>query len=117
QMAAAFAGYLAGDRFVVLSAGSEPAPEINPDMVRVMQEKGLDLAFLRPRSLEEVLESASVDLIVTMGCGEVCPMVPGARRTDWDLPDPAGQPIEFMRQVRDRIEEGVRGLVSYETSA
>ncbi len=85
-------------------------------MVRVMQEKGLDLAFLQPRSLEQALESASVDLIVTMGCGEVCPMVPGARRTDWDLPDPAGQSIEFMRDLRDRVEERVRDLLSAETS-
>ncbi|MFW6055531.1 MAG: NAD(P)H-dependent oxidoreductase [Thermodesulfobacteriota bacterium] len=117
QMAAAFAGYLAGDRFEVLSAGSEPAAEINPDTVRVMQEKGLDLAFFRPRPLPEALESASVDLIVTMGCGEVCPVVPGARRLDWDLPDPAGRSIEFMRETRDRIEEMVRELVSAETSA
>ena len=113
QMAAAFARHLAGDRFEVLSAGSEPTGAVNPDMLQVMQEIGLDLAFLRPRPLDEALnESPSLDLIVTMGCGESCPVVPGAAVLEWDLPDPAGQPIAFMRETRDRIRERVEQLIA-----
>ena len=113
QMAAAFVRHLAGDRFEVLSAGSEPAGALNPDMLQVMQEIGLDLAFLRPRPLDEALdECPSPDLIVSMGCGEACPVVPGATVQDWDLPDPAGQPIEFMRETRENIKERVERLIA-----
>ncbi len=113
QMAAAFARQLAGDRFEVLSAGSEPAGAVNPDVLKVMQEIGLDLAFLRPCPLNEALnESPTLDLVVSMGCGEACPIVPGATVQDWDLPDPAGQSIEFMRETRDRIKERVERLIA-----
>lgn len=112
QMAAAFARHLAGDRFEVLSAGSEPAGAVNPDMLQVMQEIGLDLAFLRPRPLDDALEETpSVDQIVSLGCGEACPSVPGAGVLDWDLPDPAGHSIEFMRETRDRIKKRVEELI------
>ena len=111
QMAGAFAQHLAGDKFEVSCAGSEPAKEINPDMVEVMQEKGIDMAFRRTQSLNEAIAESEPDIIVTMGCGEECPFVPGAEMQDWDLPDPAGKSIEFMRNVRDEIEKRVKGLI------
>ena len=111
QMAGAFAQHLAGDKIEVSCAGSEPAKEINPDMVEVMQEKGIDMAFRRTRSLNEAIAESEPEIIVTMGCGEECPFVPGAEVQDWDLPDPAGKSIEFMRNVRDEIEKRVKGLI------
>jgi multimeric flavodoxin WrbA/protein-tyrosine-phosphatase len=111
QMAAAFTQYLAGDKIEALSAGSEPADKINPDMVKVMQEKGIDMAFRITQSLDKTIAELQPDIIVTMGCGEECPFVPGAEKQDWDLPDPAGKPIEFMRHVRDEIEKKVKNLV------
>lgn len=111
QMAAGFARHLAGDRYEILSAGSEPAQALNPEMLLAMQEKGLDLAFLRPQLLEPVLEASPVELIVSMGCGETCPTLPGVKRIDWDLPDPAGQSMAFMRDTRDRIEARVKELL------
>ena len=112
QMAGALAQTLAGDRFEVLTGGSSPAAEINPMMVAAMQEKGIDMAFRTPRSLEDSLAETRPDLMVTMGCDEVCPVVPGTERRDWPLPDPAGQDLETMRRVRDEIEERVRGLLA-----
>jgi multimeric flavodoxin WrbA len=111
QMAAAFARWYGGDRLDVLSAGSQPAEAVNPLMVEAMQEKGIDMAFIAPRSLEAATAVASPDEIVTMGCGEQCPVVPGAKVHDWDLPDPAGRSVEFMRDVRDRIERQVKAYV------
>jgi multimeric flavodoxin WrbA/protein-tyrosine-phosphatase len=111
QMAAAFTQYLAGNKIEALSAGSEPAAKINPDMVKVMQEKGIDMAFRTTQSLDKIIAELQPDVIVTMGCGEECPFVPGAEKQDWDLPDPAGKPIEFMRHVRDEIEKRVKNLV------
>ena len=111
QMAGAFAQHLAGDKIEVSCAGSEPAKEINPDMVEVMQEKGIDMAFRRTRSLNGAIAESSPEIIVTMGCGEECSFVPGAEIKDWDLPDPAGKSIEFMRNVRDEIEKRVKGLI------
>jgi len=111
QMAGAFAQHLAGDKIEVSCAGSEPAKEINPDMVKVMQEKGIDMAFRRTQSLNEAIAESEPDIIVTMGCGEECPFVPGAEMQDWDLPDPASKSIEFMRNVRDEIEKRVKGLI------
>ncbi len=112
QMACAFAQHLAGDKIEVSCAGSEPAKEINPDMVEVMREKGIDMAFRRTRSLNEAIAGSGPEIIVTMGCGEECPFVPGAEIQDWDLLDPAGKSIEFMRNVRDEIEKKVKGLIS-----
>jgi protein-tyrosine-phosphatase len=111
QMAAAFAQYLAGDTIEALSAGSTPARQINPLMVEVMAEKGLDLAFRTPHALDDILTKVTPRLLITMGCGEACPFIPGMKRIDWDLPDPAGQPIEFMRKVRDDIEGRVKELM------
>lgn len=111
QMAAAFAQHLGGDRFEVHSAGSTPVGQINPLMVEVMGEKGLDLAFRTPLALDDLLTNVTPRLLITMGCGEACPFIPGMKRIDWDLPDPAGQPIEFMRKVRDDIEGRVKDLM------
>jgi len=112
QMAAAFTQYLAGDRIEALSAGSEPAAKINPDMVKVMQEKGIDMVFRTTQSLDKTIAELQPDIIVAMGCGEECPFVPGAEKQDWDLPDPAVKSIEFMRNVRDEIEKRVKNLVN-----
>ncbi len=112
QMAAAFAQLAAIDTLEVLSGGSTPADKINPDMEQVMAEKGIDMAFRRPASIESVIEQTKPDVMVTMGCGEECPFVPGAQYFDWDLPDPAGKPIEVMRDVRDKIENLVQEFVS-----
>ncbi len=112
QMAGAFARFYAGDKIDVMTAGSSPAAAINPLMVKVMAEKGLDLAFIQPQSLDTVLSKTTPDMIVTMGCGEECPFIPGTKRMDWDLPDPAGQDEDFVRRVRDEIEERVKQLIA-----
>lgn len=111
QMAAAFARWYGGDKLDVLSAGSQPAEAVNPMMVEAMQEKGVDMAFAAPQSLEAATAVESPDEIVTMGCEQQCPMAPGVIVHDWDLPDPAGRSIEFMRDVRDRIERQVKAYV------
>ena len=111
QMAGAFAQYLAGDKFEVINGGSQPADQVDPDMVKAMHEKGIDMAYRVPQSIESAISETTPDFIVTMGCGEECPHVPGARILDWDLPDPAGKPPELMRQVRDEIENNVKNLV------
>jgi arsenite transporter/arsenate reductase (thioredoxin) len=112
QMASAFAQFLAGDKLDVSNAGSEPAEKINPDMVKVMHEKGIDMGFRNPRSMEEAIANETPELIITMGCGEQCSLLPGAKIIDWDLPDPAGQSMEFMRDVRDEIEKKVVNLIN-----
>lgn len=112
QMAAAFAQYLVGDKIEAASAGSEPAEKISPDMISVMAEKGIDVAFRKTRFLDKAASELQPDMIITMGCGEACPYIPGAQRLDWDLPDPTGESIDFMRNVRDEIEERVKDLVS-----
>ncbi len=112
QMAGAFAQYLAGDKFEIITGGSEPADQVNPDMLKAMHEKGIDMAFRVPQSIEAAISNTTPDFIVTMGCGEDCPFVPGARMLDWDLPDPAGKPLGFMRQVRDEIENRVKSLIT-----
>jgi multimeric flavodoxin WrbA/protein-tyrosine-phosphatase len=112
QMAGAFAQFLAGDKLEVQAAGSEPAEKVNPDMVTVMHEKGIDMGFRFPQTIDRVISYHTPDFIITMGCEEQCPVVPGAQKMDWDLPDPAGKPIEFMRGVRDEIEKKVQNLIS-----
>ena len=104
QMAAAFARLHAGRSLDVACAGSEPAQQINPMMTAVMEELGIDMAFLTPQSLEAAVSRNRPDEIITMGCGEQCPVLPGVKRLDWNLPDPADQPVEVMRRVRDQIE-------------
>ena len=107
QIASAFARYIAGDKIDALNGGSAPADAINPLMVEVMQEKGIDMGFRKPKSIEHAISKEKPDIIITMGCGEECPFVPGAGTENWDLPDPAGKSIEFMRNVRDEIEKKV----------
>ena len=111
QMAAGFMRELAGDRVDVLSAGSEPKESINPVAVAAMQEVGIDISNQRPKILttEAVFES---DAVITMGCGDACPIFPGKRYEDWVLEDPAGQDIEFVRRVRDDIKGRVEVLLS-----
>jgi multimeric flavodoxin WrbA/protein-tyrosine-phosphatase len=111
QMAGAFAQSLAGDKFEVLTGGSQPAEEINPDMRTAMQEKGLDMAFRTPKSIASAISDNQPEVIVTMGCGEECPFVPGAQMLEWNLADPAGKPLEFMRSIRDEIESNVKNLI------
>jgi len=111
QMAAGFARQLAGDAYDVISAGSNPAQEINPMAVAAMAEQGIDIAFNRPCSMEEALGQGNVELIVTMGCGDVCPVIPGCRVVDWDLPDPAGEPLDVVCRIRDEISTRVKALL------
>ncbi len=112
QMASAFAQHLSGDKIEVLNGGSTPGDKISPVMVKVMEEKGIDMEFRTPQSVETVIEKTKPDVIITMGCGEECPFVPGAEVRNWELPDPAGQEIEFMRDVRDEIEKRVISLTN-----
>jgi multimeric flavodoxin WrbA/protein-tyrosine-phosphatase len=112
QMASAFARYHAGDRIEADSAGSAPAQEVNPIMQEVMGEKGIDMAFCRPKATDEVPRSVRPDLIISMGCEDACPFFPGVPEEKWDLPDPSGKPIEFMRQIRDEIEKRVSDLIA-----
>ncbi|MGO4595759.1 arsenate reductase ArsC [Leifsonia sp. 2TAF2] len=116
QMAAGFLRDLAGDRVEVLSAGSEPKDEINPIAVQVMAEEGIDIAGNTPKILttEAVKES---DVVITMGCGDTCPIFPGKRYEDWDLTDPAGRPIDEVRPIRDEIKRRVEALLASLTSA
>ncbi|MFH2063925.1 MAG: NAD(P)H-dependent oxidoreductase [Pseudomonadota bacterium] len=111
QVASAFAQYYGGEKVEALRGGSLPAERINPMMEEVMAEKGLDMAFRIPQSMEKAIAGAKPDIIVTMGCGEACPFVPGAQRVEWDLPDPAGRDLNFMREVRDRIEDKILELL------
>jgi protein-tyrosine-phosphatase len=111
QMASAFAQLLGGSKLDVLNGGSEPAGKINSDMVKVMHEKGIDMGFRTPQKIDTAIADDTPELIITMGCKEQCPIVPGAQIMDWDLPDPAGKSIDFMRDVRDEIEKRVRSLI------
>ena len=111
QMAGAFAQHYAGDRIDVATGGSQPAGAVNPIMVEVMQEKGIDMAFRGPQTIETALGNGLPATIVTMGCREACLHVSGARMLDWDLPDPSGQGLDVMREVRDQIEDNVKKLV------
>ncbi|MGH9290984.1 MAG: arsenate reductase ArsC [Acidimicrobiales bacterium] len=111
QMAAWWLRHLAGDAVAIFSGGSDPASEINPTAVAVMAEVGIDIAAEVPKPwTDEIL--AEADVVVTMGCGDACPVIPGKRYEDWELPDPAGQPIEVVRAVRDDIAGLVRQLIA-----
>lgn len=111
QMASAFAQFYAGDRIEVESAGSSPAKKVNEVMVQVMQERGIDMAFRKPKSTESVVSSMAPELVISMGCEKGCPFFPDAPYQDWNLPDPANKPIDVMRATRDTIEEKVRSLI------
>jgi len=112
QMAAAFARYYAGDRLDVSCAGSTPARQIDPFMSEAMQALGIDMAFRSPQALEAEVRRQRPDEIITMGCGDQCPALPGAARQDWEVPDPAGQTKDEMYKVRDLIEERVKAYIS-----
>ena len=111
QMAAGWLRHLAGDSVEVRSAGSEPGDQINPTAVEAMREVGVDITGAVPQLLatETVKDS---DVVITMGCGDACPIFPGKRYEDWQLTDPAGQPLEVVRQVRDEIRTRVEQLVA-----
>jgi arsenate reductase (thioredoxin) len=110
QMAAAFARGLGAGRVAVFSGGSEPAASLNPAVVAAMAERGIDISAEVPRRwVDDDIRAA--DVVVTMGCGDECPFVPGRRYEDWELRDPAGQPLEVVREIRDDIEGRVRVLV------
>jgi arsenate reductase (thioredoxin) len=111
QMAAALLGYHAGDRVEVLSAGSAPADEINPAVREVMAELGIDLAAEKPKLLTTDAVQAA-DVVITMGCGDACPVYPGKRYLDWELPDPAGKTPDQIRPIRDEIDTRVRALLA-----
>lgn len=111
QMARAFAQYHGGGRVDALSAGSMPAGAVNPLMVEAMAESGIDMAFQTPRSIDEVIAATPPEIVITMGCGDECPYLPGVRYETWDLPDPAGKPIEVVRMLRDDIEGRVKRLM------
>jgi arsenate reductase len=111
QMAAGYLSHLAGDRVTVLSAGSQPADQINPTAVQAMAEEGIDITAEQPQilTIEAVQDS---DVVITMGCGDTCPIYPGKRYEDWQLDDPAGQGIDAVRPIRDDIRSRIQTLLS-----
>ncbi|MFD7298407.1 arsenate reductase ArsC [Streptomyces sp. NPDC059897] len=110
QMAAAFLSHLAGDRVQVRSAGSAPADTVNPAVVEALAEVGIDISAEVPKVLTADSVQAS-DVVITMGCGDACPVFPGKRYLDWRLQDPAGQGVDAVRPIRDEIEQRVRALI------
>jgi arsenate reductase (thioredoxin) len=111
QMAAALLEHHAHERVLVRSAGTEPADRLNPTVVEAMGEIGIDLTEARPKGLvDEAVREA--DVVVTMGCGDACPVYPGVRYEDWQLADPAGRPLEEVRAIRDEIDGRVRQLLA-----
>ncbi len=111
QIAAGWLDHLAGDQVEVFSGGSNPGSEVNAAAIAVMGEAGVDIASAYPKPWnEDVLRAA--DVIITMGCGDACPIVPGKRHEDWELADPAGLPVEQVRPIRDEIGDRVRKLIA-----
>jgi protein-tyrosine-phosphatase len=106
QMAAGYLQHLAGDRVEVRSAGSMPGNQVNPSAVAAMAEEGIDISSAQPKVLTTEAVQAS-DYVITMGCGDACPIFPGKKYLDWALDDPAGQGVEAVRPIRDEI----RGLI------
>ncbi|MEV0664708.1 MULTISPECIES: arsenate reductase ArsC [Actinomadura] len=111
QMAAAYLTRLAGDEIEVRSAGSAPADQVNPAVVEAMAEEGVDISAEIPKVLTTDAVQAS-DVVITMGCGDTCPVFPGKRYLDWTLDDPAGQGVDAVRPIRDEIRKRVENLVS-----
>lgn len=111
QMAAGFTRHLGGDGVSVFSGGSEPADEVNPSAVAAMAEVGIDITDQTPRHWTDD-GVAQADVVITMGCGDTCPVFPGVRYIDWELEDPAGRSIEGVRPIRDDIEHRVRALLA-----
>jgi arsenate reductase len=110
QMAAAFFNLYAEKGCRALSAGTQPADHVHTEVVQTMREIGIDLSGAKPQKLTDEL-ARGADVLITMGCGEECPFVPGLRILDWSIPDPKGQPLEIVRQIRDQIHEQVRTLL------
>jgi arsenate reductase len=111
QMAAALLDHHANGKVLVRSAGSEPADRLNPAVVAAMAEVGIDLTYEFPKPLTDQAVRAA-EVVITMGCGDACPIYPGKRYEDWQLQDPAGQPIEVVRGIRDDIDARVRQLLT-----
>jgi arsenate reductase len=111
QMAAALLDHHANGQVVVRSAGSDPADRLNPAVVAAMAELGIDLSQELPKPLTDASVKAA-DVVITMGCGDACPTSPGKRSEDWQLQDPAGQPVEVVRSIRDQIDTRVRQLLA-----
>jgi len=110
QMAAALLAHHGGGRVRARSAGSEPARTLDPAVVAVMAEVGIDLGRERPTAVTDQM-ARTADVVVTMGCGDRCPVHPGSRHLDWDVPDPSGRPVEEVRLIRDQIHGRVRALL------
>jgi protein-tyrosine-phosphatase len=114
QMAAAFFNQLADPaKAVAVSAGTDPGLRVHPEVLAAMQEVGIDLSNAKPQRLTEEL-AQDAQLLITMGCGDKCPYVPGLRRDDWALPDPKGQPVKEVRRIRDEIKGRVQSLLGQE---
>jgi arsenate reductase len=111
QMSEALFVRAAGGRHEAESAGTTPAERVHPEVVEAMLELGIDLSSRRPRRLDRELAERA-DVVVTMGCGDECPYIPGKRYLDWDLPDPSGRPLEEVRATRDEIDRRVRDLIA-----
>jgi arsenate reductase len=114
-MAAAFFNRYAEEGCRAISAGTEPAANVHPEVVEAMREIGIELSDSRPQKLTEEL-ARNAEYLVTMGCGEKCPYVPGLRVIDWSIPDPKGQPPEKVREIRDQIDRAVKNLLSSDCS-
>jgi len=110
QMAAGYLQHLAGERVQVLSAGSQPADQVNPAAVAAMAEEGIDIGTEQPKLLSDSAVRTA-DVVITMGCGDECPFYPGKRYEDWVLDDPAGQGLDAVRPIRDEIRRRVEALV------
>ena len=115
QMAAGYLRHLAAGRIDVLSAGSQPADEVNPVAVAAMVEDGIDIGHEQPQTLTDTA-ARQADVVITMGCGDACPIYPGTRHEDWDLDDPAGQDLPAVRPIRDDIRRRVEHLITQLTS-
>ena len=111
QMAAGLLERMADGRVQILSAGSEPADELNPAVVEAMDEIGIDISAERPKKLQNEMVRES-DVVITMGCGDACPIYPAKRYEDWDLEDPAGKDLETARRIRDEIRGRVEALIA-----
>ena len=111
QMSQALFERAAGGRHTALSAGTSPAEHVHPEVVEAMRELDIDLSGRRPQLLTDAL-AEQADVIVTMGCGDACPYIPGKRYEDWDLPDPSGRPLEEVRATREEIQRRIAALVT-----
>ena len=117
QMAAAFFNHLSNPQKArAISAGTEPGERVHPEVQAVMQEVGIDLSGAKPQKLTEEL-AKEAQLLITMGCGDKCPYVPGLRRDDWPLRDPKGLPVEEVREIRDEVKSRVEALIFQENFA